>query len=479
MSATATTPAPNVAPNRPPGPRGLPWVGTSFMASRDSTQKLTRWARVYGDIVYYHFFDFHIYMLFHPQHVEQVLVGKTGNFVKGMTSRSNPELFGNGLLTSDGEFWKRQRRLSNPAFHRESLARYADITIEEAAKLTGSWKPGQTRNIHNDMMDVTLRIVLRSLFGTQLGAHMRIIEPALEAIMTSSSGFNSIAFFLRLPTGTRRRHFLAVQKLNEIVYRLIAEGREKLKGDAGAAQPAGAKDLLTLLLTARDDDGNSMSDQQLRDEVITLLLAGHETTALNLSWTWYLLAQYPEVEQKLHAELDAVLAGKPPAASELPKLPYTERVIREALRLYPPAWRVFRRTEEPLQIGQYLLPAGSHIVLSQWVTHRDPRWFTDPERFNPDRWSEESASKLPRFAYFPFGGGPRVCIGAGFAMMEATLLLATIAQRYRMRLATDHPVKLLASITLRPRNGVFVKLEERANARLAPDPTDVATATSA
>src|SRR5216684_3845566 len=471
MSAAETTPT----PRRPPGPRGLPVVGTSFMASRDSTQTLTRWAREYGDIVCYRFFEFHFYALFHPQHVEQVLLGKTGNFVKGITSRANPELFGNGLLTSDGDFWRRQRRLSNPAFHRESIVRYAEITTEEAARLLQGWKNGETRNIHNDMMNVTLRIVLRSLFGSNLGESMKVIEPALDAIMVSSSGFHSIAFFLGLPTLTRARHFRAVREIDRVVYALIARGREKLKSGEGRTANAeqqtvgGAKDLLTLLLTARDDDGNSMSDQQLRDEVITLLLAGHETTALNLSWSWYLLAQHPEVEEKLHAELDAVLGGRPPCAADLPKLQYTDRVIRETLRLYPPAWRIFRRTQEAFTVGEYVLPAGSNIVLSQWVTQRDPRWFREPERFYPDRWSEEAAAKLPRFAYFPFGGGPRVCIGAGFAMMEATLLLATIAQRFRMRLVSHQRVEPLASITLRPKKGIRVKLEERARAPVTSD----------
>ena len=470
MSATA----PTLAPRRPPGPRGLPFVGTSFMASRDATQALTRWAREYGDIVYYRFFDFRFYVLFHPQHVEQVLLGKTGNFVKGITSRANPELFGNGLLTSDGVFWRRQRKLSNPAFHRESLVRYADITTEEASRLLQAWKNGETRNIHNDMMYVTLRIVLQSLFGSDLGESIKVIEPALDAIMVSSSGFHSIAFFLGIPTPTRARHFRAVREIDRVVYGLIARGREKLRSSDGRDPNAerqtagGAKDLLTLLLTARDDDGNSMSDQQLRDEVITLLLAGHETTALNLSWSWYLLAQHPEVEEKLHAELDAVLGGRPPSAADLPKLQYTDRVIRETLRLYPPAWRIFRRTQEPFTVGEYVLPAGSNIVLSQWVTQRDPRWFSEPERFHPDRWSEEAMAKLPRFAYFPFGGGPRVCIGAGFAMMEATLLLATIAQRFRMRLAPNQRIEPLASITLRPKNGIRVQLEERTAARVTP-----------
>jgi cytochrome P450 len=469
MTTTATT----AAPRRPPGPRGYPIMGTSFMASRDSTQTLTRWAREYGDFIYYRFFGLHFYVLLHPQQVEQVLLGKTGNFVKGITSRANPELFGNGLLTSEGDFWRRQRKLSNPAFHRESLVRYADITTEEATRMLQGWKNGETRNIHNDMMNVTLRIVLRSLFGSDLGESMKVIEPALDAIMVSSSGFHSIAFFLGLPTPTRARHFRAVREIDRVVYGLIARGREKLKSGKGREareqRPGGAKELLTLLLTARDDDGNSMSDQQLRDEVITLLLAGHETTALNLSWTSYLLALHPEVEEKLHAELHVVLGGRLPSAADLPKLQYTDRVIRESLRLYPPAWRVLRRTEEPFVVGNYVLPVGSNIVLSQWVTQRDPRWFSEPERFHPDRWSEETAAKLPRFAYFPFGGGPRVCIGAGFAMMEAVLLLATIAQRFRVRLAPNQRIEPLASITLRPKNGIRVDLEERAPARVAPN----------
>jgi len=492
MASTASAAASKPAPIRPPGPRGLPWFGTSFMASRDSTRTLARWAHDYGDIVFYRFMKFPIYVLFHPQHVEKVLLGKT---VKGITARSNPELFGNGLLTSDGDFWRRQRRLSNPAFHRESIARYAEITVEEAAKLSESWKTGETRNIHNDMMNVTLRIVLRSLFGTHLAEHMKIIEPALEAIMASSTGFNSIAFFLRIPTPARKKHFLGVEKLNKVVYELIARGRDKLKNaeastqgtgaQAGTAQAAtgaptgGPKDLLTLLLTARDDEGNSMSDQQLRDEVITILLAGHETTALNLSWSWYLLAEHPEVERRLHAELDTVLGGRLPSASDIPKLPYTDKIIRETLRLYPPAWRIFRQTEEAFQVGEYTLPAGSNIVLSQWVTQRDPRWFPEPDRFLPERWNEDATAKVPRFAYFPFGGGPRVCIGAGFAMMEATLLLATIAQRYRMHLAPNQRITPMPSITLRPRNGIRVKLEQRANECVAAAGSDEAKASTA
>jgi cytochrome P450 len=461
-SPAASKPA---AASPPPGPRGLPFLGTSFMASRDPMGKLMRWARDYGDVVRYRFLKFDIYVLFHPQQVEQVLLGKTGNFLKGMTSRANPELFGNGLLTSDGEFWRRQRRLSNPAFHRESIVRYSEVTVEEAAHMLQTWKSGETRDVHKDMMNVTLRIVLRSLFGSQLGEGTRIIEPSLEAIMASSSGFHSLMVYFGVPTRRRARYFQALRDLDKVVYGLIAGGREKLaRGEDGGN---GAKDLLTLLLMARDDDGNSMTDRQLRDEVITLLLAGHETTALTLSWAWYLLAQNSEVEERLHQELEKVLAGRPPNAGDLPKLVYTDRVIREVLRLYPPAWRIFRATTEPLPVGDYVLPAGSNIVLSQWVTQRDPRWFTNPERFDPDRWREERAAKVPRFAYFPFGGGPRVCIGAGFAMMEATLLLAAIAQRFRMHLSPGQRVEAMGSITLRPKNGIRVELQERQNAQVA------------
>ena len=443
---------------KPPGPRGLPFIGTSYMARRDPMATLTLWAQRFGDIVHYHFLGLQVYLLFNPQHIEQVLVGKAGNLGKGLVARMNSELFGNGLLTSDGDFWRRQRRLSSPAFHRESIVRYAEITVEEVVRMLAGWRHGDTHDIHNDMMNVTLLVVLRSLFGGELGERTRVIEQSLDVIMRGSSGIHAVTGYLRIPTPTRTRYHRAVRQLNAVVFELISRGREKIKGDANR----GAKDLLTLLLLARDEDGSVMTDQQLRDEVITLLLAGHETTALTLSWTWYLLAQHPEVEKRLHDELDAVLGGRLPTANDLAKLPYTDNVIREAMRLYPPAWRIGRTASEPLKVGGYVLPAGANILMSQWVTHRDARWFPHPESFNPDRWDAESMSKLPRLAYFPFGGGPRVCIGAGFAMMEATLLLAVIAQRFRMCLVPGQRIEPLPSITLRPKNGIRVNLKERA-----------------
>jgi cytochrome P450 len=429
------------------------------MVDRDPLTTLTRWGREYGDVIHYRFLRFPMYILVQPQDIERVLLGNPADFVKGMTARANPELFGTGLLTSEGEFWRRQRRLANPAFHRESIQRYAAITLEEAARRMGKWQGGEIRDIHRDMMNVTLRIALRSLFGMELEQRGRVIERGLDAITRNTAGLRAVASFMGIPTPARRRYFQAIAEIDRIVYELIALGKKRL-GRSVRGEPANS-DLLTMLLLARDEEGNAMTDRQLRDEVITLLLAGHETTALNLSWTWYLLGMNPDVEARLHAELDQVLGDRPSQPEDLSKLPYTEKVLREALRLYPPAWRIFRTTSKPFEACGYVLPAGSNLVLSQWLTQRDARWFPEPERFLPDRWTESFTAALPRFAYFPFGGGPRVCIGAGFALMEATLLLAAIAQRFRLQVVANQRVEALAGITLRPKHGIRVEVQER------------------
>jgi cytochrome P450 len=241
----------------------------------------------------------------------------------------------------------------------------------------------------------------------------------------------------------------AVRELDEIVDRIIRQRRASGE-DTG--------DLLSMLMAARDEDGSGMTDRQLRDEILTFLLAGHETTAVSLSWTWYLLSQHPEVEQKLREELTQVLGGRAPRLEDLPRLPYTDKVVKESMRLYPPAWSLARTVTKEVELGGYRLPVGANVVMSQWILHRDPRFFEQPEQFNPDRWTAEAAQRLPRFAYFPFGGGPRLCIGASFAMMEANLLLAAIAQRFQLRLAPGHSVAALPSITLRPRYGMRMTL---------------------
>jgi cytochrome P450 len=319
--------------------------------------------------------------------------------------------------------------------------------------MLAKWEDGKISDIHAEMMGLTLRIVVRALFNLESGRTQHI-RSAMNWMMGNATGIRMllppIARYLPLPEMFRVRR--AVRDLDESVYGIIAEHRS-LEHDSG--------DLLSMLMSARDEDGSRMSDRQLRDEVLTFLLAGHETTALALTWTWYLLAQHPEVENQLHAELDRVLAGRSPEFAELARLPYTECVIKESMRLYPPAWSLARTVIRDFELRGYTIPAGANVVMSQWVMHRHPAYFRDPERFDPERWLSEEAKKLPRFAYFPFGGGPRQCIGASFAMMESALLLATVAERFRLRILPDHPVRPVPSFTLRPKYGIRMTFESR------------------
>ena len=357
-----------------------------------------------------------------------------------------------------GRAWLRQRRLSQPAFHRERIASYANIMTGYAEQLVANWENGEIRDIHQEMMRLTLRIVIRALFNTESG-EIGTISTAMNVLMRSSTGIRlllpPIARYLPTPGMVLFRR--SVRQLDETVYRIIATRR---------SNETGSGDLLSMLMQVRDEDGSRMTDKQLRDEVMTFLLAGHETTALALSWTWHLLGQHPKVEQQLHAELDRVLEGRAPAVSDLPMLTYAERVIKESMRLYPPAWSLARTVIKEFEIGGYRIPAGANVVMSQWIMQRDPRYFSDPDKFDPDRWLLEKSQKLPRFAYFPFGGGARQCIGGSFAMMEAVLLLATIAQRFQFKAAPGHPVTAIPSFTLRPKHGIRMILQKRAAARI-------------
>ncbi len=439
---------------RPPGPRPHFLIGNIPLASRNPLAVFSRWAEEHGDIFYYRAGWIHVYFLNHPDLIDFVLVRHYQNFLKDRVIRNSRWLFGDGLLTNEGESWRKQRRLAQPAFHRERITSYAGIMTEDTEQALDAWQDGAVVDIHQEMMRLTLSIAVRTLFNVQAEG-IQEISQALNVLMRNISGarmlFPSLVRLLPRPGMFEFRR--AVQKLDETVYRIIRVHR----------QGHDSVDLLSMLVEARDEDGGQMSNRQLRDEVMTFLLAGHETTALALSWAWHLLAENGQAEQKLHDELDRVLHGRVPTISDLPSLKYTEGVVKESMRLYPPAWGVGRTAVNEFELAGYRIPAGANIVMSQWVMHRDARFFPDPEKFDPGRWSTEKCRNLPRFAYFPFGAGPRQCIGASFAMMEAVLLLATIAQRFQLCPVRAHAVEPLPSITLRPKRGVWVQLRKRRN----------------
>ena len=446
---------------RPPGPKPRFPIGNMPLASPDPLSVFLGWAREFGDIFYYRAAWIQVYFLNHPDLIEAVLVRNYQNFLKDRVVRNSRWFFGQGLLTNEGESWLRQRRLSQPAFHRERIVSYAKIMTDYAEQMLASWEGGETRDVHQEMMRLTLRIVVRALFNVE-AEQTEKISLAMNVLMRNTTGVRMLLppLFRHLPTPTMIEFRRAVRQLDETVYGIIAR-RRAVESDRDSG------DLLSMLMQARDEDGSQMTDKQLRDEVMTFLLAGHETTALALSWTWHLLGQNPEVEQRLHKELDRVLDGRAPGFADLPALAYTERVIKESMRLYPPAWGLARTVIKEFEVGGYRIPAGANVVMSTWIMHRDPRYFPEPEKFDLDRWLPERAQKLPKFAYFPFGGGPRQCIGAAFAMMEATLLLATIAQRFQFRAEPGHVVMPTPSFTLRPKQGIRMRLEKRESRQVA------------
>jgi cytochrome P450 len=410
----------------------------------------------YADVVRARFFYVTAYFLYHPVDIEYVMSTNAKNFVKSISLHSNffQRLVGNGLLTSEGEFWRRQRRLAQPAFHRQRISSYGDVMVEYAQRLISSWRAGEKRDIHRDMMRLTLEIVVKTLFNSDVAADADRVERVMAELVRPFASQATLKWILdnRLPTPAHRRFHKLAAEIDEIIYRIIAE-RHASGHDEG--------DLLSMLLAAQDEDGSQMTDKQLRDEVITLFLAGQETTALTLSWAWYLLAQNPAVEQKFHAEIHKVLKGRAPTVADVPQLKFTELIVKESMRLYPPAFGVGREAVEECEIGGYRVPAKAQVFMFQWVTQRDPRYFDQPDKFNPDRWTEAFTNGLPKYAYFPFGGGPRICIGNSFAMMEIILVLAAIGQKLRFSLTSDHPVELQPAMSLRPRDGIQIRVENR------------------
>ncbi len=439
---------------RPPGPKGQLIMGVMREFNRDTLGFIER-CRDYGDVVRTRFLWVHAYFLYNPADIETLLTTNARSYRKAESLRSPffHRLVGNGLVTSEGDFWRRQRRLAQPAFHRQRISSYGDIMVQYAQRTIANWQDGEQRDLSRDMTRLTLEIVVKTLFNSDVSKDADHVGRILTSLVQPFASQATLKWILdnRLPTPGHRRYFNAVSEIDRIVFRIIAERR---------ASGYDEGDLLSMLLQAQDDDGTRMSDAQLRDEVMTLFLAGHETTALALSWSWYLLASHPEAEKKFHAELDEVLGGRIPAVSDMPNLKYTEMIAKEAMRLYPPAYAVGREAIEETEIGGFHVPKGTQLFAFQWVTHRDPRFFDDPAAFKPERWTGEISEQLPKYAYFPFGGGPRQCIGNYFAMMEIVLLLATIGQRFRFALR-DEKVEVLPVLSLRPKSGIKVRVMKR------------------
>jgi cytochrome P450 len=439
---------------KPPGPPGNWLFGNLTELRRDMLAFYVRCAREYGDLVRLRIGPRSLYLVNHPDLIEQVLVHQARNFRKHYAIRMNRLLLGNGLLSSEGDFWLRQRRLAQPAFHRDRINAYGSIMVELTERMLSQWQPGTVRDVHADMAQLTLEIIARTLFDADVSGEAKDVGVALAAAQQSFLERFQSPFPMPewVPTPGNLRLRGAVRRLDAIVFGFIRERREsKQEKD----------DLLSLLLRARDEDGSQMTDQQLRDEAMTLFLAGHDTTALTLSWLWYLLAQNPEVDAKLHAEVRGVLGDRPPTIEDLPRLPYVDQVVREGIRLYPAAYAFGREALVDCELGGYTIRRGQTVLLSQWVMHRDPRFWDNPERFEPERWEPARAAKIPKYAYFPFGGGPRVCIGNYFATIEAALLLAGIARRFRMERVEAEPVRPLPRLTLHPDRGILMRLHKR------------------
>lgn len=435
----------------PPGPRGSLLLGNTFAYLRDQLGFLTGAVREHGDIVNLRLGNLTTYVLVNPEHIDYVLRSHADNFMKDKLTRWLIPLVGEGLLTSEGGFWRRQRRLTQPTFQRQQIERYAAIMVEQTEQMLEGWHDNEVHDVHEDMARLALFIVARAVFGTDLRSEADTIGKSLEVVMNHfMSPMRWFPFFDYLPFPSSRRYWRAIRRIDEIIYGIIRRHRQN-------GQDTG--DLLSRLLAARDDQGGGgMTDHQLRDEVVTLILAGHETTALVLFFAFYLLAQAPPSADRLSAELRDVLGGRSPTAADVPNLRFTEWVIRESMRLYPPAWGIAREALADCEIGGYHVPKGTQLFMVQRLVHRDGRWFDEPEAFKPERWDNDLVKRLPRCAYFPFGDGPRICIGNHFAMMEAVLLLATIAQRYRLEIEPGQTLELLPSVTLRPRRPIFMRL---------------------
>jgi cytochrome P450 len=432
----------------PPGPRTF--VPGRFLRAMQHAPIpfFGQLAREYGDAAVFSVGPQKIVFFNHPDLVRELLVTQNRFFHKSRVLQRTKIIFGEGLLTSEDPLHLRQRRLAQPAFHRDRIARYGEVMVERAARTRERWRDGEVLDLHHEMMRLTLEVVSKTLFDADVESEADEIGAALTRLIDLFPQLmNPLAPLLqKLPIPSTLRFRRAIERLDRTIYGIIDERRASCE-DRG--------DLLSMLLLAQDveGDGGRMTDQQVRDEAMTLFLAGHETTANALAWTWYLLAQHPEIADALRTHV----GNQPLTAADYPRLDFAEMIVAESMRLFPPAWAVSRLALEDVAIGDWLVPRGAVAVVVQAVMHRDPRFWPEPDRFDPSRFTPDAKATRPKFAYFPFGAGPRICIGESFAWMEAVLMLATIAQRWRMELLS-RDVRPQASITLRPKGGIRVRL---------------------
>jgi len=438
----------------PPGPTGTLLGGSIQSFSSDRLGFLLNTAKEYGPLASFRVGPKRIFLASRPDLVEQVLVTDSKHYIKHFGTRAFRPLLGNGLLTSEGAFWQRQRKLVQPAFLNTRVPRYAPIMAELTEEMLESWLPGKSVQIDCEFEALTSKIALKTLFSLDdPGDRQRFgdtLKLALD-IMTERI-FRVVKFPFWVPTPETLRLKRALAELDRSVQDFIAAGRSR--GEPG-------DDLLSRLVSAQHEDGSTIGDEELRDETMTLFLAGYETTALTLAWTWYLLARHKRVEDKLVSEWQSVLSGRTPSAEDISHLPYTSAVIAESMRLFPPAYVIGREATTDLELGGYHVKRGYSVLMSQWVSHRDPKYFADPEAFIPERWENGFEKQLPKFAYYPFGGGKRICVGQSFALTEAMIVLPTVGQRYRFNLYPEAVIKVKPQITLMPANGIPTVLQPR------------------
>jgi cytochrome P450 len=438
---------------RPPGPRDVSGRSTGRRYLADPLGYLQSLQREYGDIVYFKLGLQDVYLLSDPQLIHDVLVTHDRKLARvAGPVRGYSRIIGEGtIMTSEGERYRRQRRLVAPALHHRRVMSYGSIMVEEALALAESWREGEPRDIQTDMNHVTLAIVMRALFGADMPASSLSgiaghVEVVLEAFSRRQARYATLQ-------GDRTQR--AIAALDELVYALLAE-RRRDGVDRG--------DLLSMLLLAQDEegDGSGMTDQEIRGEVLALIAAGHDTSSSALTWTWYLLSQNPDAERRLVDELGSVVGDRTPGAEDLPALPYLDRVVSESLRMYPPSGLgTDRLVQEEVELGGFRIPVGSIILFSQYVVQHDPRWFREPDRFDPDRWTPEARATRPKLSYFPFSGGSRACVGSGFASMEIALVIAAIAARWRLVTEPGYRPEIEARITITPRGGMPMTPERR------------------